>query len=67
MLVTVLQLLCVYSRNEQIKILRIIIARFLTVEEKQLQIMKGGRFRIGDTYTTMADSCQCMAKTTTIL
>ena len=43
MLVTVLQLLCVYSRNEQIKILRVIIARFLTVEEKQLQIMKGGK------------------------
>ena len=27
----------------------------------------GGGFRMGDTCTTMADSCQCMAKTTTIL
>ena len=28
----------------------------------------GGRgFRMGDTCTPMADSCQCMAKTTTIL
>ena len=28
----------------------------------------GGRgFRMGNTYTPMADSCQCMAKTTTIL
>ena len=27
----------------------------------------GGRFRMGDTSTSMADSCQCMAKTTTIL
>ena len=28
----------------------------------------GGRgFRMGDTRTSMADSCQCMAKTTTIL
>ena len=28
----------------------------------------GGRgFRMGDTSTPMADSCQCMAKTTTIL
>ena len=27
----------------------------------------GGDFRIGDTCTPMADSCQCMAKTTTIL
>ena len=26
----------------------------------------GGRFRMGDTQTPMADSCQCMAKTTTI-
>ena len=43
MLVTGLQLLCVYSRNEQIKILGIMIARFLTVEEKQLQIMKRGK------------------------
>ena len=24
----------------------------------------GGGFEIGDTYTPMADSCQCMAKTT---
>ena len=28
---------------------------------------EGGGFRIGDTCTLMADSCQCMAKTTTIL
>ena len=27
----------------------------------------GGGFRMGDTRTPMADSCQCMAKTTTIL
>ena len=27
----------------------------------------GRRIRIGDTYTPMADSCQCMAKTTLIL
>jgi len=27
----------------------------------------GGGFRMGDTYKPMADSCQCMAKTTTIL
>ena len=27
----------------------------------------GGRFRMGNTCTPMADSCQCMAKTTTIL
>ena len=27
----------------------------------------GGGFGMGDTCTPMADSCQCMAKTTTIL
>jgi len=27
----------------------------------------GGWFRMGNTGTPMADSCQCMAKTTTIL
>ena len=27
----------------------------------------GGRFRMGNTCTPMADSCDCMAKTTTIL
>ena len=27
----------------------------------------GGRLSMGDTRTPMADSCQCMAKTTTIL
>ena len=28
----------------------------------------GGRgFRMGNTYTPMADSCECMAKTTTVL
>ena len=27
----------------------------------------GGGFRMGNTYTPMADSCECMAKTTTIL
>ena len=27
----------------------------------------GGGFRMGDTCTSMADSCECMAKTTTIL
>ena len=27
----------------------------------------GGRVRMGNTCTLMADSCQCMAKTTTIL
>ena len=30
---------------------------------------EGGRggFRMGDTGTSMADSCECMAKTTTVL
>ena len=28
---------------------------------------EGGGFRMGNTCTPMADSCQCMAKTTTIL
>ena len=27
----------------------------------------GGSFRVGNTWKSMADSCQCMAKTTTIL
>ena len=27
----------------------------------------GGGFRMGETCTSMADSCQCLAKTTTIL
>ena len=27
----------------------------------------GGGFRMGDTCTPVADSCQCMAKTTTVL
>ena len=27
----------------------------------------GGQFRMGNTCTPMADSCQCLAKTTTIL
>ena len=27
----------------------------------------GGRFRMGNTCKSMADSCQCMAKTTTIV
>jgi len=27
----------------------------------------GGRVRMGNTCTPMADSCECMAKTTTIL
>ena len=27
----------------------------------------GGGFRMGDTWTPMAEPCQCMAKTTTIL
>ena len=27
----------------------------------------GGGFRMGDTCTPMADSCECVAKTTTIL
>ena len=27
----------------------------------------GGRVQMGDTSAVMADSCQCMAKTTTIL
>ena len=27
----------------------------------------GGEFRMGNTYTSMADSCECMAKSTTIL
>ena len=28
---------------------------------------EGGGFRMGSTYTPMADSCQCMAKTAIIL
>ena len=28
---------------------------------------EGGRVRMGNTCTPMADSCQCMAKTTVIL
>ena len=28
---------------------------------------EGGGFRMGDTCTTMNDSCECMAKTTTIV
>ena len=28
---------------------------------------EGQGFRMGDTCTPMADSCQCMAKTTTVL
>ena len=28
---------------------------------------EGGEFRMGDKFISMADSCQCMAKTTTIL
>ena len=27
----------------------------------------GGKFRMGNTCTPMADSCECMAKTTTML
>ena len=27
----------------------------------------GGKFRMGSTGTALADSCECMAKTTTIL
>ena len=27
----------------------------------------GGGFKMGNTCTTMADSCECMAKTTTVL
>ena len=27
----------------------------------------GGKFRVGNTCTPMADSCECVAKTTTIL
>ena len=29
--------------------------------------VEGDGFRIGDTHTPVADSCQCMAKMTTIL
>ena len=44
MLVTVLQLLCVCSRNEQIhENTGDNDSQFLTVEEKQLQIMKRGK------------------------
>ena len=33
-----------------------------------LKKFEGGGFRMGNTYTTpMADSCECMAKITTIL
>jgi len=32
-----------------------------------MQRKVGGGFRMGDTCTPMVDSCQCMAKTTTVL
>ena len=33
----------------------------------ELQGVRGGSFTMGNTGTPMANSCQCMAKTTTIL
>ena len=38
----------------------------MTLRDRMGRAMGGG-FRMGNTCTSMADSCQCMAKTTTIL
>ena len=32
-----------------------------------VRTVEGGEFRMGDTCTPVADSCQCMARTTIIL
>ena len=36
-------------------------------QTNQLEREVGGGIRMGNTYKSMADSCQCMTKTTTIL
>jgi len=38
----------------------------MTLSDEMGRDVRGG-FRMGNTFTPMADSCQCMAKTTTIL
>ena len=38
----------------------------MTLRDKMGRVV-GGRVRMGNTCTSMADSCECMAKTTTIL
>ena len=38
----------------------------MTLRDGMQREVEGG-FRMGETCTPMADSCQCMAKTTTIL
>ena len=44
---------------------RIFIIHFLSRDLTKNTL--GGGFRMGNTCKSMADSCQCMAKTTTIL
>ena len=39
----------------------------MTFPAKRMGREVGGGFRMGSTCTPMTDSCQCMAKTTTIL
>ena len=39
----------------------------LLKETKEMGRKVGGGFRMGNTRTPMADSCECMARTTTIL
>ena len=42
--------------------------RFFLREQKDgMRREVGGKVRMGNTCTPMADSCECMAKTTTIL
>ena len=38
-----------------------------TTQRDEMGREVGGVFRMGDTCIPMADSCQCMAKTTTVL
>ena len=35
--------------------------------DEEVERESGGGFKMGDTCTSMADSCQCMAKPTTIV
>ena len=37
------------------------------IQRDQVEREAGGGIRMGNTYKSMADSCQCMAKTTTVL
>ena len=47
--------------------LRLAPARGLPDYKRETQREVGGGIRMGKTCKSMADSCQCMAKTTTIL